>query len=63
MCVLFFVLVPTRTPGIPQIGRERRPRTPQISSNNHRKSLIFEAGVRDRLATLRVSKAKRQFSI
>ena len=31
---------------------------PQISSNNQRKSLIFEAGVRDRLATLRVPRAK-----
>ena len=32
---------------------------PQISSNNHRQSLISEAGVGDRLATLRVSRAKR----
>ncbi len=47
------------TPGIPQIGRERRPRTPQISSNCTRRSLIFEAGVGDRLATLRVCRAKR----
>jgi hypothetical protein len=31
---------------------------PQISSNNPRKSLIFEAGVGDRLATLRVPRAK-----
>ncbi len=50
---------PGRTPGIPQIGRERRPRTPQISSNSPKKSLIFEAGVGDLLASLRVSKAKR----
>ncbi len=48
-----------RTPGILQIGRERRPRTPQIPSNNPRKSLMFEAGVGDRLATLKVSRAKR----
>ncbi len=34
---------------------------PQISLNNHRKSLICEAGVGNRLATLRVSKTKRDF--
>ncbi len=43
----------------PQIGRERPTRTPQISSNSPKKSLMFEAGVGYRLATLRVSKAKR----
>ena len=32
---------------------------PQISSNNYRKLSIFEAGVGDRLATLKVSRAKR----
>ncbi len=46
-------------PGIHQISRERWPRTPQMSSNNPRQSVIFEAGVGDRLATLRVSRAKR----
>ncbi len=56
-------VIPARTPGIPQIGRERRTRTYQISSNNPRKSLIFEAGVGDRLATIRVSKAKCELSI
>ncbi len=50
--------IPARTPGILQIGRGRRPRTPKISPNGHKKRLIFEAGVRDRLATLRVSSAK-----
>ncbi len=32
---------------------------PQTSSNNNKKSLIFEAGVGDRLATLRVTRARR----
>ncbi len=56
-------LIPARTPGIPQIVREWRPGTPQISSSSLRKSLIFEAGLGDQLATLRVSRAKREFSI
>ena len=55
----YIFLIPARNPGIPHIGRGRRPQTPQISSNSPRKSLIFEAGVGDRLATLRVSRAKR----
>ena len=55
---MFFVYS-RRTPGIPQIGRERRPQTPQISSNSPRKRLLFEAAVGDRLATLGVSRAKR----
>ncbi len=54
-------LIPARTPGIPQIGRERRARTPQISSSSPRKSLMFEAGVGDLLATLRVSRAEANF--
>ncbi len=54
-----YILNTGRTPGTPQIGQEMRPRTPQISSNIPRESLIVEAGLGDRLATLRVSKAKR----
>ncbi len=60
--IFFFFSVRARTPRIPQIGRERRPRTHQISSNRQKKSLIVEAGgVGDRLATLRVSRAKVNF--
>ena len=55
---IYFLFRPG-TPGTLKIGRERRPRTPQISSSSPGKSLIFEAGVGDRLATIRVSKAKR----
>ncbi len=50
---------PARAPGTPNIGQKRGPRAPQISSDCPRKSLDFEAGVGDRLATLRVSRAKR----
>ncbi len=50
---------PARAPGTLIIGRRWGPRTPQISSNSRRKSLMFEAGVGDRLATLKVSREKR----
>ena len=49
--------IPAGSPGIPLIGRERRPRAPRHRRTAQRKSLIFEAGVGDRLATLRVSRA------
>ncbi len=50
---------PARTPRTPKMRRKWGPRTPQISSKCARKSLIFEAGVGDRLATHTVSRAKR----
>ncbi len=45
-----------RTPGTPQFGRKRRPRIPRIWSNGRTTSLVFEAGIGDRLGTLKVSK-------
>ena len=54
---IYIFLVPGRTPGILQIGRERRPRTPDIVEQP-KEVVDFEVGVGDRLATLRVSEAK-----
>ena len=52
-----------RDPRDPPNRPEKADPDPQISLKNHRTLLIFEAGVGDRLATLRVSRAKREFQI
>ncbi len=50
-------------PGDTQIGREWRPGTPWTSSSGPRKSLVFEAEVGGRMATLKTGEGDRKATL